>query len=76
MVASHEDINSRKQTVRLTEVKEPPPPKKEKPKKKKSSPDTGDSAEQVLYCLAAMAAALEMALLTLRRRNDRLKRGE
>ena len=76
MVASHEDINSRKQTVRLTEVKEPPPPEKEKPKKKKSSPDTGDSAAQALYCLAAMAAALEMALLTLRRRNDRLKRGE
>ena len=65
-VASHEDIKSRSQTVRLVEPKAAGTP----------SPETGDSSAQLLYCLTAMAAALEMALLTLRRRNGRLKRGE
>ena len=57
-VASHEDINSRSQTVRLTPA----------------SPETGDTQEQLLYCLTAMAAAIELVVLTLRRRNDRLNR--
>ena len=57
-VASHEDINSRSQTVRLTGA----------------GPETGDDSEQLLYCLTAMAAAIELVVLTLRRRNDRLNR--
>ncbi|MBR0380083.1 MAG: VaFE repeat-containing surface-anchored protein [Mogibacterium sp.] len=57
-VASHEDINSRSQTVRLTGT----------------GPETGDDSERLLYCLTAIAAAIELVVLTLRRRNDRLNR--
>ena len=66
LAASHEDIKSRKQTVRLVDPKVPPTP----------GPDTGDSPMQLLYCLTAMTAAGELLLLTLRRRNGRLKPDE
>lgn len=86
-VASHEDINSKSQTVRLAGP--PPAPAEEEtptvtvipaaatappPPAPPKAPDTGDPANQLLYCLAAMAAAIEMVVLTLRRRNDRLNR--
>ena len=64
LAASHEDIGSRSQTVRLTGVRRSP------------SPETGDASGQLLYCLTAMAAAIEMVVLTLRRMNGRLKRDE
>ena len=60
-VASHADIKSRSQTVRLV-----------KPRAAGKSPDTGDSHMQLLYCLAVMAAAAELLILTLKSRNDRL----
>ena len=69
LIASHADLNSRRQTVRLVEKQPEPVP--EKPKKPKS-PDTGDPPLQILYCLAVMAAAGELIVLTLKGRNDRL----
>lgn len=63
LVTSHEDITSKSQTVRLVEPK----------KAAAASPKTGDSQTELLYCLAAMAAAAEMLVLTLKRRNGRLK---
>ena len=75
-VASHEDIKDRKQTVRLVAPKEEPAPAavpaQTQPPEEPSSPDTGDDLMQLLYCLAAMAAAGELLVLTVRRRNGRL----
>lgn len=67
LIVDHADLGNKKQTVKLAEAQDP---------KAAASPKTGDPAEQMLYCLAAMAAAAELVVLTLRRRNGRLKRDQ
>lgn len=61
IVASHADIKSKSQTVRLV-----------KPRAAGETPDTGDAHMQLLYCLVVMATAAELLILTLKSRNDRL----
>ena len=69
-VAEHRDINDKGQTVKISEPTEYKTPKKTQRKK---SPKTEDGmSEDILYCLAAIAASLEALLLTKKRRNDRL----
>lgn len=69
-IASHADIKSASQTVKIRSKKTPPPEKDKPPKK--NPPKTGDNKIVMLYGLTAAAAALEILVLTMKRRNDRL----
>lgn len=76
-VASHADIGSSSQTVSISQDDPPAkktPPSKNPPVRKTvpKTPKTGDAQMLWLYAVTAAAAALEILVLTLKRRNDRL----
>jgi hypothetical protein len=71
-VASHADIKSASQTVKIRSKTKKPPEKGKPPGK--NPPKTGDNKIMMLYVLTAAAAALEILVLTAKRRNDRLNR--
>ena len=77
-IAAHADIKSSSQTVSIRS--DDPPAQKTPPSKKhqgktpplRKAPGTGDVQMLWLYAATAAAAALEILVLTLKRRNDRL----
>jgi hypothetical protein len=84
-VAEHRDINNKKQTVMITSDKTPEPEPSPDPKPdpepdpgpgnppKVHTPDTGDvPSTRIIYYLISILASLEMLLLTVKHRNDRL----